>query len=120
MREWPTECDAEIEADMRAFAIEADRDNAATTETTNEGETMTTTETAASIRKALKVKGIAARVRKANAGRINIDVVNDQDCAAVKDFTETMQTIDRCPATGEILCGGNLFIFVFRPDGCFA
>jgi hypothetical protein len=84
------------------------------------GGNMIDTKTAAKqIRAALKAKGwnskaVSVRVDRYSMGSsIHVKVKSpDVDMATVKAIAERYQRVDRCEYSGEILSGGNRFIFI--------
>jgi len=77
------------------------------------------TETAKKIRKALKDKGFnikdfSVRSRSGSlSSSVNVFIKNIKvDIDEVKEITRRFKEIDYCEASGEILGGGNTFVFV--------
>lgn len=80
---------------------------------------MTTTERSAAIRAALKQRGISSRdvsIRSdyyAGGSSIRIKVKNPNvSTKLVEEIANAHESIRRCEMTGEILSGGNRFVFV--------
>lgn len=72
-------------------------------------------ETAAQIRKDLKAIGISQRQVAVKARRgSSIDVVIKALCdeAAVRRIARSYERVNRSESTGDILCGGNMFVFI--------
>ena len=68
------------------------------------------------VREALKAKfpKIKFSVRASNGSAINVTYKNAIPSKLVKDVAENFEEIDRDHMTGEILSGGNTFVFVTR------
>lgn len=82
---------------------------------------MTTTDKTKAIRAEIKKEcGYNARqvsVRAPHAGSIRVSVhVAGADLAKIEKIAGQFETIHRCDATGEILCGGNTFVEVSFSD----
>lgn len=76
---------------------------------------MTTKETAAAIRTALKTAGYRRDVVsvRVSGGSVEVTVKSATiKFSRVEEIAGKFEKIDRCYATGEILCGGNTFVFV--------
>lgn len=87
---------------------------------------MFATEKAKEIRKSLKAQGITAQmvsVTTRDAGyeeRIDVKIkCADVDIRKVEEIAHQYQEIDRDERTGEILAGGNTFVFVRYTDDAF-
>ena len=76
------------------------------------------------IREALKAAGIkrsevGVTVMHYTALKLQLKVeASTLDMQAVFNASEGHESIDRCEATGEILSGGNTFVFVRALTGC--
>ena len=88
--------------------------NDATTNQTNEGDTMTK-DAAKTIRTELKAQGIKrgqVSVR-CDHSAIRVSIIDPTvSKKTVEEIAEKFESIDRCNYSGEILCGGNTFVFV--------
>jgi hypothetical protein len=71
---------------------------------------------ATQIRKDLKAAGFASRsisVKTSKTGSVRVEIKDASIPAEkVKEIAYRQQKIDRCETTGEILSGGNTFVFV--------
>lgn len=78
---------------------------------------LTETEIAKAIRKELKEKlGYTSRqvsVRCSNGNAIRVEIKDKTiERKAIEDIAYPYEAVDRCEVTGEILAGGNTYVFV--------
>jgi hypothetical protein len=88
------------------------------TKTTTEKTYLTTAQESALIRKAYKAAGIKATVRTntySGGASINVRVISGNIDTA-KQIANQYRNVSRCEVTGEILSGGNTYVFVEWAD----
>jgi hypothetical protein len=77
---------------------------------------MRTSETSAAIRSELKAAGYNQKrvsVRKRSTGSVNVEILDPTaNVEEIENIAKKYESYDRDERTGEILCGGNTFVFV--------
>lgn len=74
---------------------------------------------AAEIRKQLKTLGYSARDVSVRSDHNSLDITirrNGLNVKAIKAIANSAEKIDRCEASGEILSGGNTYVFIRFSD----